>query len=86
MALILMVIAAVASDPTVELRGTLRRLDIEGGAWVLQVGTKTYDLHGVPANARDGQKVIVVGRLRPDVACIHMTGPVVQVESVRITR
>ncbi len=70
----------------VEWRGTLRFKDVEGGVWVLETGRRSYDLHGKLGGFKDGQRVLVTGRIARDRACIHMIGPVIQVESIRLAQ
>ena len=66
------------------LQGTFRNLkDLEGGAYLLDTGTKKYDLHGKIAGVKDGDLVEVEGKACPDRVCFHMIGTVFQVDQIR---
>ena len=73
-------VCAIDADNTVNLVGTLRYRDIEGGCWSLEVGNRSYQpVSNDPRFYRDGEKVKVQGILQPDVYTFCMTGPVVEV-------
>lgn len=73
-------VCSIEADNTVNLVGTLRYLDVEGGCWSLEVGNKSYQPQSWDDRFyRDGEKVKVQGILRPDVYTFCMTGPVVEV-------
>ena len=67
------------------LKGTLERLDLEGGVWILKQGGVTYDLHGKLEGVQAGDAVEVDGALAGG-ACIHMAGKIVQVKAIRKAR
>jgi len=75
-------VAARRSGATT-LRGKLERRDVEGGVWVLVSGGTTYDLHGDLSGVRAGDDVVLEGRVRPDVACMHQVGTVFEVVAAR---
>jgi hypothetical protein len=69
-----------------ELSGILRRLEIEGGAIVLDAddGT-TYELAfpaGWSVEPEPGARVRIRGRLATDVVTTTMVGPVIEVASI----
>lgn len=72
--------------PETELSGILRRLQIEGGAIVLDAddGT-TYELAFPPGwsvEPEAGARVRIRGRLATDVVTTTMVGPVIEVASI----
>jgi hypothetical protein len=75
-----------APGPETELSGILRRLEIEGGAIVLDAddGT-TYELAVPPGwsvEPEPGARVRIRGRLATDVVTTTMVGPVIEVASI----
>lgn len=68
------------------LTGTLERLPLEGGVWILDVGKTRYDLHQVPEGFKAGGRVEVTGRILKDGKCIHQCGVIVDVESLRTVK
>ena|GEM_PF-7042118 len=70
------------ADQTQNIVGTLRYLQLEGGCWVIDSGSKSYvPLSKDPSFFRDGAKVKVAGMVRDDMLSICMSGPVVEVVS-----
>jgi hypothetical protein len=68
-----------------ELKGKLERVQVEGGAWVIRVGKKSYDLHGHLGGIAVGSEVVIDGSpAPPGTACIHMCGEIFQLRSVRL--
>lgn len=69
----------------VNVTGTVRHYELEGGFWAVRGddGT-TYDpMGGLPTEfQKEGIRVRLEGKLRPDMASIHMVGPIVEVRSI----
>ena len=93
--LALVLIAATAcrnptepTDPSLtRITGTVQFVSVEGGFWAIRGSDNvTYDpLGGLPAAFRqEGLRVVVDGRIRNDMASIHMAGPILEI--VRITK
>lgn len=57
--------------------------EVEGGVWTLRVDGTTYDLHGLPAGLKDGERVEIQGTLSRERVCFHMVGPVLRVRMIR---
>ncbi len=77
-------VLAGAQDVDITITGQLRhQRELEGGVWTLRVDGTTYDLHGLPADAKDGERVEIRGTLQRDRVCFHMVGPVLRVRSLR---
>jgi hypothetical protein len=68
------------------LQGTVRRVDLGTGGWVLETGGRRLLLVGdVPAGL-DGKKVEVQGREVRDAMSLHMTGDgMLEVAKIRAT-
>jgi len=75
-------VLAACQDETVVVTGVLRQVGVEGGAWALDVEGCTYDLHGDVTGFKAGDRVKVTGVARPDKACIHMIGVVLEVRKI----
>lgn len=61
---------------TMKLTGTIRRSDLEGGHWVLQVeGGDQYQLTGALAAVKDGMRVEVEGKVDKQAMGLAMMGP-----------
>ena len=59
-----------------KLRGTIRRSDLEGGAWVLETdGGEHYQLGGSLAGITDGMKAEVEGKVDKQAMGLGMVGP-----------
>ena len=66
-------------------QGTVRKLDVEGGVWVLRTATAQYLLAGMPAEfLMDGLEVRVSGRAEAAFG-IAMVGDTLHVESASRT-
>lgn len=66
-------------------RGTLTRLEVEQGPWVLEADAGArYELLGVPMTATRlaGQVIRVTGRLAADVMTSAQVGPVIEVADI----
>lgn len=72
---------SAAADSVVLISGVVRHFDLEGGFFAIRGDDGvTYD----PSNLaeefrRDGLRVRVRARLRPDMGGIHMVGPIVDI-------
>lgn len=67
-----------------KLKGTIRRSDLAGGHWVLETDSgETYQLVGSIADARDGMKAEVEGKVDRGAMGIGMTGPHFTVSSIK---
>jgi len=77
---------APAGRDVVTVTGTVRYETLEGGFWAVHGDDgKTYDpLHGLaPEFQKDGLRVWMQARLRPDLAGVHMVGPIVEVIRIK---
>jgi hypothetical protein len=76
----------LASSTGIEVRGTVRFVNIEGGCWQLQAQNGArYELRPAQAPSRvlvDGAQVVLVIRLRTDLVSVCMVGDIVDVERV----
>lgn len=64
------------------VEATVRHVPLEGGCWVLETSSGTYEPMGLPQSLRrDGQKVLAWVRQAGDIASICMVGTIVQVDS-----
>jgi hypothetical protein len=71
---------------TVNITGTVRHYDLEGGFWAVRGDDNTtYDpMGGLPTELqKDGIRVRLEGKLRPEIASAHMVGPIVEVHSIK---
>jgi hypothetical protein len=90
--LILLLVAACASpvspslpDGAIRLNGTVEYFNLEGGFWAVRgEDGVTYDPIGglPPAYQRNSLRVAIVARVRPEMAGIHMVGPIVEILSI----
>jgi hypothetical protein len=64
-----------------QLRGTVRKNDLEGGIWELVCDDgERYQLRGGDSGLRvDGQVVSIDGKVDEDAMSIGMTGPILDV-------
>jgi hypothetical protein len=87
----IVLVASAGCEPrlgreTVRVDGTVHYFDLEGGFWAIKGDDgKTYDpMGGVPADyQKDGLRVHLVAKVRPDVGSIHMAGVMVEIISIR---
>ena len=66
----------------VRINGTVQRFTLEGGFWAIRGDDGvTYDpMNGLPAGfQRENLAVTVVGKVRTDMASIHMVGPILEI-------
>lgn len=74
------------------LKGRLRRLEIEGGVYVLEaIDGRRYDVHGLDRitrervdSAPEGIEAKMRAVLRVDLMDVHMVGPILQVLEVEL--
>lgn len=65
-----------------KLSGTIKKSDLEGGHWLLVTGDgQQYQLEGAKG-IKDGQHVVVEGKVERDAMGIGMTGPILKVKKV----
>ena len=71
---------------TVRVNGTVHHYTLEGGFWAVRGDdSTTYDpAHGLPPDfQQEGLRVRLEGKIRSDMASIHMVGPIVEITSIR---
>lgn len=74
------------TDDVVRVTGTVRFFGIEGGFWAVRGDDSTTYDPITPLSSEfqvEGLRVHLEAKLRPDLAGIHMAGPVVEVISIR---
>ncbi len=73
------------SGETVHVTGTVHRLELEGGVFVIRdAGGAQYNPINLPESfRREGMAVEVVGRHRGDMASIGMVGIVIEIVRIR---
>ena len=65
-----------------KLSGTIKKSDLEGGHWLLVTADgDQYQLDGA-RDVKDGQKVVVEGKVEKSAFGIGMTGPILKVKKV----
>ena len=73
-------------NDVVNVTGTVHHYDLEGGFWAVRGDdSTTYDpMGGLPTEfQKEGIRVRLEGKLRPDIATFHMVGPIVEVRSIK---
>jgi hypothetical protein len=77
-------IPAAPPANTFEITGTVVYKNLEGGFFAIDSDDgKKYDPISLPQNyRRDGLKVKVTARLKPDAVSFHMYGPIIEVISI----
>lgn len=73
-----------AAPGIVTMKGTLSYTPVEGGTWLMTVDGKTFDLHGVAPGYKAGDKVEIQGREPKGGVCVHMCGPMFDIESMKL--
>ena len=77
---------ACTDNDIVRVTGTVHYYTFEGGFWAVKGddGT-TYDpVDGLPADfQRDGLRVRLEAKLRPDLVSFHQAGPIVEIISIK---
>jgi len=67
-----------------KLKGVIRRSDLEGGQWTFETeGGDVYQLVGKTDGCKDGLKAEVDGKVDKDAMGFGMTGPQLEVSSIR---
>lgn len=77
---------ASPSPDMVRTDGTVTYMSLEGGFWAIRgdSGTNYDPLGGLPPEFRqEGLRVRVEGRIRTDMASIHMFGTILEITSIR---
>ncbi len=65
-----------------KLSGTIKKSDLEGGHWLLVTGDgEQYQLEGAKG-IKDGEHVVVEGKVERAAFGIGMTGPILKVKKV----
>ncbi|HEY3155527.1 MAG TPA: hypothetical protein VGK76_02715 [Candidatus Eisenbacteria bacterium] len=75
-----------SAPETIRVTGTVRYYTLEGGFWAVRGDdSTTYDpMGGLPSDFQhDGLRVRLEAKMRPDMASIHMAGPIVEIISIR---
>jgi hypothetical protein len=71
----------------ITVTGIVEKTDVEGGCTVLRAEPdRVFELKGDYAGASAGQKVVITGRIRTDMATICQMGPVLEVLTIRAAR
>jgi hypothetical protein len=72
------------TDPALTIEGTVERLEVEGGCWVIRSADgKQYEPMGLTEEFRqNGLRVRAVIRIRPDMASICQVGTIAEVVSI----
>jgi hypothetical protein len=66
-----------------KLKGTIRRSDLEGGHWVFETDSgDTYQLTGTVADAKDGMRAEVEGKVDKQAMGFGMLGPHLAVHKI----
>lgn len=70
--------------PSMKLKGTIRRNDLEGGHWVIETDDgDQYQLVGSVDGCKDGMKAEVEGKVDKGGMGIGMTGPHFTVQKIK---
>lgn len=70
--------------PDMKLKGTIRRTDLEGGAWTFETEAgETYQLTGELDDAKDGMKAEVEGKVDKGAMGFAMVGPQFEVKKIQ---
>ena len=75
---------AVEGDSLLTISGTIQRVELEGGFYLIRSDDgASYDpMNLAEPFQRDGLKVRVRAKLRPDMGGIHMAGPIVEIVEI----
>jgi hypothetical protein len=69
----------------ITVTGVVEKSDVEGGCTVLRAEpNRVFELKGDYAGVGTGQKVVITGRLRSDLATVCQIGPVLEVITIRL--
>ena len=75
---------ALAGAQTLNIAGTVHRLDVEGGVWVIRDGASTYQPTNLPeAFRREGLPIETVARRATDMVSVGMSGTLVELVRIR---
>jgi hypothetical protein len=75
----------LAADQALRTNAMVESVPLEGGCWALRTPDGSYEPIDLPSEfRRDGLKVYVVLRGRPDVYSICMMAPLVSVDSISV--
>lgn len=67
-----------------KIKGTIRRSDLEGGAWTIETEDgDTYQLVGDVNGAKDGMKAEVEGKVDEGAMGFAMVGPQLSVQKIK---
>ena len=67
-----------------EVEGTVRRVDLEGGGWVIETANGTFQPTNLAADYQDdGLRVLVALRPRPDMLSTLQVGQIADVVTIR---
>jgi len=84
--LLLGIAVGCAPNRTVHVTGTVHRMTMEGGFWVVRDDDgATYDPIGglSPEFQKEGLRVNMVATVRPDVVSTHMAGTMVDIVKIQ---
>lgn len=71
-------------ETTIQAEAVVTRLEIEGGCWVLDTGSETYDPVNLgEAFQRDGLEVVFTAKRLGNVDSICQVGPIVEIVDIR---
>ena len=78
---------AVDSGDVMRITGTVHRLEVEGGVWIIRDAQGTqYNPTNLPdAFRKEGMAVEAEARRRDDMASIGMVGPIIELRRIRQT-
>jgi hypothetical protein len=76
--------AAVDQPGVIAVTGTVQFFSLESGFFAIRAEDgKTYDPINLPREyQKDGLRVRFKGKLRPDLAGVHMVGPLVEIVTI----
>ena len=67
-----------------KISGTLKHSDLEGGVWVFETSSETYQLTDLDSTwLKDGSKLELEGEVMENMMSIGMMGPTFRVTKVR---
>lgn len=74
----------VGGDSVVTISGTIRRVELEGGFYLIRTdeGVNYDPMNLAEQYQRDGLRVRVRAKLRPDMGGVHMAGPIVEIVEI----
>ncbi len=70
----------------ITVEGTVEKVNLGAGAWVLKAQDQTYELYKAPAELlKAGLSATVKGEIRTDVMTTAMVGPVLEVKDFEVS-